>query len=52
MRFAEYLIGKKSRQKMTNFFASDEFFDRLFFYRRLIFTDKYSYRHFFTNENI
>ena len=43
---------KKSRQKMTNFFANDEFFCRLFFYRlffyrRLIFTDEYSYRHFF-----
>ena len=26
---------KKSWQKITNFFASDEFFCRLFFYRRL-----------------
>ena len=37
---------------MTNFFASDDYFCRLFFtddnfYRRLIFTDEYSYRHFF-----
>ena len=44
---------KKSRQKMTIFFASDEFFCRLFFftddyfYRRLIFIVEYSYRHFF-----
>ena len=37
---------------MTNFFANDEFFRRLFFYRRYIFTDEYSYRQFFTNENI
>ena len=32
---------KKSRQSMTNFFADD------YFYRRLIFIDEYSYRHFF-----
>ena len=31
----------RSRQKMTNFFC------RLFFYGRLIFTNEYSYRHFF-----
>ena len=39
---------KKSRQKMTNFFASDEFFlPMIIFYRRLIFTDEHSYRHLF-----
>ena len=32
---------------MRNFFASDEFFCRQFFYQRLIFNDEYSYRHFF-----
>ena len=37
---------------MTNFFASDEFFGEYFFYRQLIFFDEYSYRRFFTNENI
>ena len=45
-----YLIGeKKSRQKMTNFFA-DYFFTDDYFYERLIFTDEYSYQHFFYKE--
>ena len=44
---------KKNWKKMTNLFASDEFFCRLFFfYRRLIFTDEYSCRHFFYEQNI
>ena len=31
---------------MTNFFAGDEFFCGLFFYRRLIFTNEYFYQQF------
>ena len=48
-----YLIEKKSRQKMTNFFLPvTNFFADYFFYERLISTNEYSYRHFFTNERI
>ena len=39
--------GKKSRQKMTNFFASDDLFCRLLFLPKIIFIDI-----FFTNEKI
>ena len=42
------LLEKKRRQKMTNFFLPvTNFFADYFFYRQLIFTDEYSYRHFF-----
>ena len=40
-------MKKKSRQKMTDFFASGKFVCCLFFHRRLIFVDEYSYRTFF-----
>ena len=45
-------LKKKSRQKKTNFFASDAFFAEYFFtdylfYQRLIFNDEYSYQHLF-----
>ena len=32
---------------MTNFFTDYIFLTMIIFYRRLIFTDEYSYRHFF-----
>ena len=32
---------------MTNFFACDEYFANYYFYKRLIYTEEYSYRHFF-----
>ena len=32
---------------MTKFFDNDDFFADNYFYRRLTFTDEYSYRHFF-----
>ena len=47
------LSEEKSRQKMTNSLASNEFFCQLFFSvddhfcQRVIFTDKYSYQHLF-----
>ena len=41
MYYLKYLIGRKQAGK------NDEFFDEDYFYRLLIFTDEYSYRHFF-----
>ena len=47
------LSEEKSRQKITNSLASDEFFSQLFFSaddhfcQRVIFTDKYSYQQLF-----
>ena len=53
----KYLIGRKKVGKkwrvllpMTNFFA-DCFFTDDYFYRRVIFTDKNSYRHFLQREH-
>ena len=41
-----YTLSKEKASSLTNFYAG------YFFNQRLFFTDEYSYRHFFRNENI
>ena len=53
-RYKKYILSeeKQSAKHDEFFYQWRMFLPTILFYRRLLFIDEYSYRHFFTNKNI